>query len=153
VADLTLQIEQWYEHNYPTFVRIIDANSGPRLEIDGSDARAKIYCLERVRDQQLVLRKKELDGGSSNGSTNGVNGMHASCPILRRIVSNHYEFSRYRSRQKRGDLHQGDHRVPRRCYGVILAFCGTVIYVIIKYMGETSPGYTRGAAKAISSTL
>jgi hypothetical protein len=37
--------------------------------------------------------------------------------------------------------------------GVILALCRTVIYVIIKYTGKTSPGYTRGAAKAISSTL
>jgi hypothetical protein len=55
-------------------VRIIDANSGPRPEIDGSDARAKIYSLERARDQQLALRKKQLDGTSSNGSTNGVNG-------------------------------------------------------------------------------
>ena len=37
--------------------------------------------------------------------------------------------------------------------GIVLAFCGTVIYVIVKYTGETSPGYSRGAAKAISSTL
>ncbi|KAJ2925058.1 hypothetical protein H1R20_g12030, partial [Candolleomyces eurysporus] len=124
------KIEQWFEHNYPSFVKIVDGNSGPRPEIDGSDARAKIYSLERARDQQLAVKKRQQDGSSSNGSSNGFNGLGGQEETsVKEII-----------------MYLG------AAMGVILAFCGTVIYVIIKFTGETSPGY-RGAVKAISSTL
>ncbi|KAI3602244.1 squalene synthetase [Moniliophthora roreri] len=57
------KVEQWYEHNYPTFVRLPD-RAGDMPTFDPADARTLIYEIEQSKDMELRKRKRveELRG-------------------------------------------------------------------------------------------
>ncbi|KAF8991077.1 hypothetical protein BDQ17DRAFT_1547000 [Cyathus striatus] len=70
------QIEQWLEHNYPSFVRL--ATDGQSGGFDQLDARTYILNDEQKRENELIMKKRleEIRGGIRNGSVaatgNGV---------------------------------------------------------------------------------
>ncbi|KAG2012140.1 squalene synthase, variant 2 [Coprinopsis cinerea AmutBmut pab1-1] len=69
------KIEQWYEHNYPSFVKLVDSPQGPRPEIDSSDVRSRIFNAISYRNQVLAKKRKESGGGAvGGGGVSGANG-------------------------------------------------------------------------------
>jgi farnesyl-diphosphate farnesyltransferase len=57
------KIEQWCEHNYPSFVLINNENGTQSFE--PSDPRTSIFLNEQSRDKQLIAKR-------SNGMANGI---------------------------------------------------------------------------------
>jgi farnesyl-diphosphate farnesyltransferase len=53
------QIEQWCEHNYPSFISV--APSGRGQQIDPMDRRSKVVELDQKRDQYLINEKRVKD--------------------------------------------------------------------------------------------
>ncbi|KIM39543.1 hypothetical protein M413DRAFT_447022 [Hebeloma cylindrosporum] len=65
------KIEQWCEHNYPSFV-VYNTETG-KQSLDPSDPRTRIVQVEQERDAQLAKKKRaeNLRNGVANGAMNG----------------------------------------------------------------------------------
>jgi len=53
------KIEQWCEHNYPSFVPVY--SQGSKQTLDPADPRTRIVLLEQSREQQLVAKRRMGD--------------------------------------------------------------------------------------------
>jgi len=109
-------VEQWFENNYPSFVKIVEGPNGPRPEITASDARSLIYTAQRAKDAELAARKN----GTANGTTDNMLSRHkevAPTEVAMYIAA---------------------------AFGVIVLFCGSIIWLVLTFTGETVQGY-RGA--------
>lgn len=52
------QIEQWREHNYPTFIQIGEAGGKHTMSYNGLDPRTKIFNAGKLADQKMATRKQ-----------------------------------------------------------------------------------------------
>ncbi|KAF6743718.1 hypothetical protein DFP72DRAFT_931900, partial [Ephemerocybe angulata] len=143
----TKAIEQWFEHNYPSFVRIIESADGKaRAEVDEYDARGRILNAQNARDAALLQKRKveDLKNGIAqrevkvNGSGNGINGEGE----VRREGRGMEETS-----VKEVAMYLG------AAMAVMVLFSGVVIYLVIHLSGETVPGYHPGAMERISKVI
>ena len=66
------RIEQWYQHNYPSFVQVVDSGTGPKAAYDETDARSRILLLEQEQDKAMAA-KRRVDRITQKAQ-NGANG-------------------------------------------------------------------------------
>lgn len=67
-----IQVEQWCEHNFPSFVNIPQTAGNPAT-FDPEDARTTIYQKEQKIDQEISKRKRiaHLKNKTTATGTNG----------------------------------------------------------------------------------
>lgn len=53
------QIEQWYEHRYPSFVTLSSGGGGPLY--DGNDLRGKVQLREQEQIRAIAFRQRSED--------------------------------------------------------------------------------------------
>lgn len=56
------QIEQWNEHNYPSFVQLSTDSSGtPKQTMDPLDARTRVVQMEKEFERELAKKQRMED--------------------------------------------------------------------------------------------
>ncbi|KAF5341218.1 hypothetical protein D9611_005929 [Ephemerocybe angulata] len=138
------KIEQWFEHNYPSFVRIVEGADGKaRAEVDEYDARGRILNAQNARDAALLQKGKveDLKNGIAQREVK-VNGNGSGEGVVR---------------EGRGMEETSVKEVAMylgAAMAVMVLFSGVVIYLVIHLSGETVPGYhPAGAMERISKVI
>ncbi|TFK21867.1 squalene synthase [Coprinopsis marcescibilis] len=121
------KIEQWYEHNYPTFIKIVETPEGTRPQMDPEDVRTRTFKAIDKRNAALAkLNPQASKGGSklpmpdfsnSQGADSAVGTTELFMYMLAAIT-------------------------------LVVVLSGGVVYIILKMVGEDSPlkAATRGTA-------
>ena len=55
------QIEQWLEHNYPSFIHISSQHGHTQVTLDPRDPRSRMVSLEKAFDAELAKKKRVED--------------------------------------------------------------------------------------------
>ncbi len=73
---LFIQIEQWNEHHYPSFILVVPDKSGSKPMLNTSDARVRILELENHLEAELSKKKRieDVRAGIANGVPSSSNG-------------------------------------------------------------------------------
>ena len=80
-----MQIEQWNEHHYPSFVLVVADKSGSKPMLNHSDARVRILELENHLEAELSKKKRIEDiraGITTNGAPASSNGSSGEIEAL-----------------------------------------------------------------------
>ena len=81
-----LQIEQWREHHYPSFVHISSGPDGVQQRLDPSDPRTTIALNEQRLDAALA-RKRRLENLRNGIKSNGTTSQALSTSSYRDLAS------------------------------------------------------------------
>lgn len=98
-----LQIEQWCEHCYPSFVQI-GTDSGTQT-LNAADPRTRIVLQEQSREQQLFSKRK--------GAANGNGALHKEVKQMTSTT----ELMVY----------------VLGAFGAIVAFSWVIVWMVLKY--------------------
>ncbi|KAJ3527311.1 hypothetical protein NMY22_g9834 [Coprinellus aureogranulatus] len=111
------RIEQWYQHNYPSFVQVVDSGNGPKAAYDETDARSRVLVLEQEQDKAMAA-KRRVDRITQKAQ-NGANG----------AVNNYQDTS-----VKELIMYMA------AAMAVLVGFCGISIYLVVHFFDEPDTG-------------
>ena len=77
----SVQIEQWNEQHYPSFVLVVSNQSGSKSMMDPSDPRARIVELENHLEAELA-KKRRIEDIRAGVATNGIHSANGEREAL-----------------------------------------------------------------------